>query len=230
MHTKHFSIIFSVLAAALFASRMVPAAATTITVKGDYTYGTSGLTGHAPTIKEDLKPAASFTEQVPLGSGSKTVNFLEFDPAGSSGIACGGRHQPLCNSHNDIVSEAISVTFKFTEPGGNSSTYTVGGEFYANYDGTLNGTEGGADINCSDSTGRNTDCVVWNNNDPLTVKLADGYTLTVDLLDAEDWDITSKISFSMTQKVVDAPEPASLMLLASSLLGLGAVRRRRRAQ
>jgi hypothetical protein len=211
----------------------IAAHATLVTVSGYYTVTTSGLTGNAPGIVDDLKSSTTgsqinFSVSVPT-TGSMTTNFLEFDPSGSSGISnCLG----LCNnSHNDIVSEAVTATFHFTMPTGDSVAAVVTGEFYANYDGKLDGTQGGTNpINCGDS-GNPSDCIVWNSGspNPFTATFANGDVLTVDLNNAHDWDITSTATFSITPDPTPAPEPTSLALLGFGLLGTGALARRRRA-
>jgi hypothetical protein len=134
-----------------------------------------------------------------------STNFLQFDPAGTSGISNSGNCFGSCdNKHNDIVSEQVTATFHFTMPSGDTTASTVTGEFYANYDGPLDGTQGGTNpVNCGDS-GNPADCIVWNNNDPFTATFANGDVLTVDLLNQHDWDITSTATFSVA---VSAPAP-----------------------
>lgn len=193
-----------------------PALATTITVQGNYTVATSGLVGHAPTIVDDLTPNTNFTLNVPT-TGSLTTNFLEFDPASTSGLSSCGTH---C-----VASETVTATFHFTLPTGDSVAHVVTGTFYANYTGHLDGTQGGANpVNCGDN-GTPADCIVWNtNNDPFTATFGNGDILTVTLNNAHDWDITSTATFSITQPV---PEPMSMALLAPALLGFMTIRRRR---
>jgi hypothetical protein len=171
----------------------------TVTVQGYYTIATSGLTGHAPGIvtlgagsvgnhdanglETSTSPGSkiNFSVDVPT-VGSTTKDFLEFDPASTSGINCSP-----CNSHNDIVSETVTATFHFTQPTGDSVAAVVTGEFYANYKGKLDGTQGGTNpINCGDS-GNPADCIVWNSGTPFTATFGNGDVLTVGLNNAHDW-------------------------------------------
>ncbi|MBV8774525.1 MAG: PEP-CTERM sorting domain-containing protein [Deltaproteobacteria bacterium] len=214
MNRKHLWLFVALFVTATLAVAVEPALATTIQVQGNYTIGTSGLTGHAPGIVDDLTPNTNFTLSVPT-TGSLTTNFLEFDPNGSSGLSSCGTH---C-----IASETVTATFHFTLPTGDSVAHAVTGEFYANYTGPLNGTEGGTNVSCGDN-GSPADCIVWNSNDPFTTTFGNGDILTVALNNAHDWDITSTATFSITQPV---PEPMSITILGSALLGLVAIRRRR---
>jgi len=233
MATKHFRSFAIIVMVTLLAVAGSPAFATTISVQGYYIIGTSGLTGNAPGIVDDLKSGTSgshinFSLSVPT-TGSTTTNFLQFDPASSSGISNAGNCYGSCNnSHNDIVSEMVTATFDFTLPTGDSAAAVVTGEFYANYDGKLDGTEGGTNpISCGDS-GSPADCIVWNSGTPFTATFGNGDVLTVALNNAHDWDITSTATFGMTVPTA-VPEPASLALLVVGLLSTVVCGRRRRA-
>jgi hypothetical protein len=164
----------------------------TVTAQGYYTLATSGPHRTRPLASSRSAPAASvitmrtawkrgtspgskinFSVDVPT-VGSTTKDFLEFDPASTSGINCSP-----CNSHNDIVSEAVTATFHFTQPTGDSVAAVVTGEFYANYKGKLDSTQGGTNpINCGDS-GNPADCIVWNSGTPFTATFGNGDVLTV---------------------------------------------------
>jgi hypothetical protein len=43
-----------------------------------------------------------------------------------------------------------------------------------------------------------------------------------------DWNMGQQITFDFTGNAVPAPEPASIVLFSTALLGLGAIRRRNR--
>jgi hypothetical protein len=228
MKTKCLWSFAALFATALLTPPAKQAFATTITVNGNYTIATSGLTGNAPTIIDDLAPATNFTLSVPT-TGNLTTNFLEFDPNNSgSGIYTSANCYGFCdNSHNNIVSEAVTATFHFTNPAGDSTAAVVTGEFYANYSGPLDGTQGGTSpLNCGDS-GNPADCIVWNSGDPITASFSNGDVLTLALNNAHDWDITSTLTASITQDAPPVPEPMSVALFGTALLGFGVIRRQR---
>jgi hypothetical protein len=120
------------------------------------------IQGHGPTIKDDLKTSYPFTN--PLTG----LNFFTASPAASSGLACSSNKNSsnYCGkADNDLVSGVIDITLQLTledvtKRGDKTisttilgtGTLTATGTYYANYNGTLG---------CSQSTGKQTDCVVW---------------------------------------------------------------------
>lgn len=167
-----------------------------------------------------------------VNGGSATYQLLSIDPNGSSG--CGGGSG--CN--HDISDASISVTFSNLMIGGQAVTPTSStdtGTFYADYNSTGAGsyTLSQAGDCSTSSSGDDTDCVVWSSgNNPLDFTLdtaTEDYTLAIDLVDAQDWDITPDVTFTLTGTPVTpptVPEPASMVLFASGLVGLTAIRRR----
>jgi len=137
-----------------------------------------------------------------------TTNFFTASPAGT----CTG-----CVNH--IASGTITATFAFTLPSSATGTLTTTATYSANYSGTLA---------CS-GTANPADCVVWNQPDPLTVNFTDGAVMTVQLNNAQDWAITPTVTFTMTRAPTPAPEPASLVLLGSAIVGMGLLKRYRKA-
>jgi hypothetical protein len=59
------------------------------------------------------------------------------------------------------------------------------------------------------------------------VTLTDGAVVALTLCNAEDWNITPMISGNLKNGPNNVPEPASLVLFMSGLLGLSVIRRRR---
>jgi hypothetical protein len=202
-----------------------------ILVDGTYKVSYYDTTGSKPTISDDL--SRSFKEDLNPGVPTAEVDFFTASPAGSSRIACGGHKEPQCDSTNDIATGTITVTFTFDELGGSkdetllaTGSLTVTGTYEANYDGTLT---------CSTSTGKETDCIDWSLGMKGTdvtdgvlypVDLSNGNLLDVILYDAQDWDITPKISFDLDPK--PTPLPASLPLFAGGAAVVGLVARRRK--
>jgi hypothetical protein len=61
-----------------------------------------------------------------------------------------------------------------------------------------------------------------------TETLSDGVMVQVTLPYETDWNMAQQITFDFTGDAVPAPEPASIVLFSTALLGLGAIRRRNR--
>ncbi len=192
-------------AAALFLMGMASAHASTVTINDTLSISYTG--SEKPGFTDKLKSV-----KLTPGDPSKDYNFFTIVPASCSKSPCG------------TVTGEVSVTIDFTEPATKKSPkvtgdLTVTGTYQANYNGLLG---------CSSSTGKQTDCIDWTYADtPIPVMLSNGQILDVTLYDAQDWDITPKISFELDP----TPLPATLPLFISGLgaIGLLGWRRKRTA-
>jgi hypothetical protein len=223
-------------AATLFLMTGAAAYATTVTVDGNYTVSYTAIHGNGPTFTYtgDLNHSA-FAETLTLNSGVQTsaVPFFTIDPNGSCGTGCVGDTEGT--HHYYTASGTISVTFGFTNLTvlSSSSTLTETGLYQAKY--------GGNPLSpCAIASGSgDTDCITWTANasgghNPLVVNFSNGDTLDIFLSDAEDWNITPKISFELLTTPTGGggsnptPIPAALPLFATGLGAFGLLGWRRK--
>lgn len=186
--------------------------AATVSVGESYTVTKSGFTGNAPGITDDLSHSGTLT--LTPNTWSTSTNFFTASPAGSSGL--GGM--------DPTVIGTLTVTFHFTEAGGVTGSLSETGTFEAKY--------GGAPLaGCTSSPAGDTDCIVWNgaSNTPtgsvvLSTTLSNGNIMNVDFYNAQDWNITPKISFDLAP----TPLPAALPMFAGGLGIVGFLARRKK--
>jgi hypothetical protein len=182
----------------------------------NYTRSTSNQVGNAPTITNPLASGFSFGTAAPLAA----TNFLTTAPASTCGSGCTG---PL----HDTASIRINFSFSFLDSFGGTGGLSEAATYYAKY--------GLPKLPCDASGSTQTDCILWdgaglNGTDSVTklVNLSDGAVVNLTFYNAQDWVITSKIAGTLSAPY-NVPEPASLALFATGLLGLVAIRRRRSA-
>jgi hypothetical protein len=205
----------------------------------EYTYVSAPEnTGKGPTSVTD-NLSHSFTN-IKLNTPITDKNFITVDPASSSGITCGKRGEPLCSGGYDVSEGTLTVTLDFTllqtvttkttgQPKQVVTTdlgtgeLTVTGTYVANYDGRYAGDP------CTD-TGTLTDCIIWSGEPPgatsstFQVQLNQDDAIYVTLFNAQDWDMTPKISLDLDPPT---PLPATLPLLIGGLGVFGFLGRRR---
>jgi hypothetical protein len=195
---------------AVVVTSAAPAYATTVSVGESYTVTETGFTGNKPSITKDL----TGNLMLGLNTWSTATNFLTLSPAGYSGLS----------GSDPTVTGTITVTLNFTEAGGVTGSLTETGIYEAKY--------GGAPLSgCTSSPAGDTDCIVWKgaSNTPngsviLAATLTNGQIVDVDFYNAQDWNITPKISFDLDP----TPLPATLPLFAGGLGLIGYLTRRRK--
>jgi hypothetical protein len=203
--------LFAVSATWLLAS-LASAHAATVTVGESYTITETGFTGNQPSISDKLNGNLTLTNN----TWSTATSFFTASPANSSGL----------RGRDPTVTGTLNVTLNFTEAGGITGSVTESALYEAKYGGSaLSG--------CTNSSGPDTDCIVWNgaSNTPngsviLAATMSNGSIIDVDFYNAQDWAITPTISFDLRA----TPLPATLPLFVSGLgiLGLIAQRRKRK--
>ena len=191
-----------------------PTFAATVSVGESYSVTELGFTGNAPGISDDL--SHNGTLNLTKNVWSAPTDFFTASPDSRSGLS----------GMNPTVIGTLTVTLHFTEAGGVTGSLTETGIFEAKYGGTpLAG--------CTSSPAGDTDCIVWNGapNTPtgsvvLAATLSNGEIMDVDFYNAQDWNITPKISFDLDP--TPTPLPAALPMFAGGLGMLGFLTRRKK--
>jgi hypothetical protein len=225
-----------IAAAAAFLAAASSSYATT-TINGSYTATASGT--NAPYVNYDPAGgtyyyfAPSFTQTLTtVGSTTTASPFIELTPQSSG---------------SGTVSGSVAVALTLTDASNaavTSFSYTNGGDAVTLTNGVLNITAN-YDIYYA-ASGVNaayTDCVVWNAascstnvstsgsttlGETVTATFADGEVLALNLYNWADWDMEPNISFTFVAgpTVAQTPEPASIAVFGSGLIGLAMIRRR----
>jgi hypothetical protein len=170
--------------------------ATTVTVTGSYTIGYTPIHGNGPTITKLLSDP--FTLTLTIDVPTPHYNFFTANPASTCGSGC----------VNFTASGTITVSFNFTQPAGQTKTFTETALYQAKYSGPA--------LSCTTSPPGQTDCITWDpSNDPMVVNFPNHFVLYVTFYNAQDWAITPQISF------LGVPGPIAGSGLEGVLLALG---------
>jgi hypothetical protein len=193
-----------------------PASASTISLTDSWTEGTAThQTGSLPTLSTTANQSTSNLGTVSPLSNPKTQSLAQ-------GVATSGEALFVAVPNGFGTNEAdIPITFTLSD-GIGSIVFTDYINYYANY-------------------GTDTDDLAWTTSPASspgylssaasfvqTETLSDGVMVQVQLPYETDWNMGQQITFDYTGNSVPVPEPASVVLFSTALLGLGAIRRRNR--
>lgn len=191
-----------------------PASASTISLTDSWTEGTAThQTGSLPTLSTTANQSTSNLGTVSPISNPKTQSLAQ-------GVATSGEVLFVAVPNGYGTNEAdIPITFTLSD-GIGSVMFTDYINYYANF-------------------GTDTDDLAWSTSPASSPgylssgslvqseTLSDGVMVQVQLPYETDWNMGQQITFDYTGNNVPVPEPATMTLLASGLVGLGLVRRRR---
>ena len=216
MNSKHITIAAALIAAPLLAVVAQTASASTISLTDSWTQGTAThQTGSLPTLSTAANQSTSNLGFVSPLSNPKTQSLTQ-------GVATSGEVLFVAVPNGSGTNAAdIPITFTLSD-GIGSVTFTDYINYYANF-------------------GTDTDDLAWTTSPASspghlssapslvqTETLSDGVMVQVTLPYETDWNMAQQITFDFTGNAVPAPEPASIVLFTTALLGLGAIRRRNR--
>jgi hypothetical protein len=214
MNSKHITIAAALIAAPLLAPVARPASASTISLTDSWTQGTAThQTGSLPTLSITANQSTSNLGTVSPLSNPKTQSLAQ-------GVATSGEVLFVAVPNGSGTNAAdIPITFTLSD-GIGSVTFTDYINYYANY-------------------GTDTDDLAWTTSPASspgylssaaslvqTETLSDGVMVQLTLPYETDWNMGQQITFDYTGSSV--PEPGSIVLFSTALLGLGAIRRRSR--
>lgn len=228
------NIICAAAIAAITASAfaaIAPAAADTIEVVSYsviYTK-TSSSFGPGATISNNLQTGTSHEFSLTVnGAASSAVNFFTAAP-GSCNSYCISHYLVNATAYGTVT---VAMNFKDITTGATGSFSGILGDYSAKYT--------GAALACANDAGSagggQTDCIDWQGSGgyegfSITVPVVLGAdVLKVTLYNQEDWNITPKISFQLTDPgTTPLPGALPLFVSGSGLLGLLGWRRQKRS-
>jgi hypothetical protein len=215
MNSKHITIAAALIAAPLLAVVAQPASASTVSLTDSWTVGTAThQTGYLPTLSTASQSTSNLGFVSPL-SNPKTQSL-------ALGVATSGEvlFVAVPNGYGTNAAD-IPITFTLSD-GIGSVTFTDYINYYANF---------GTDKDDLAWTTSPASAPGYLSSAPSLVQtetLSDGVMVQVTLPYETDWNMAQQITFDFTGDAVPTPEPASIVLFSTALLGLGAIRRRNR--
>jgi hypothetical protein len=231
------------VAAFVFGASVANATSPTgLAISGSYSVAVSSTptdtySAPTPSISNDLGTASSpatnpptndFTGTTTLFNATTTSASLYTDAPNSYSSCTGANHDCTGTVTQDLV-----LTMDLSDGLGGTATLTADVQFSATYTGSDSGSDYLFYMDEDDGTESNettSNCNESNNcageADVVSVTFSDGATADVDLYGSSDWDMTSVITFTPLTGPRAVPEPASMVLFASGLAGLGLLRRR----
>ncbi len=214
MNSKYITIAATLLAAPLLAVVAQPASASTISLTNSWTEGTAThRSGSLPTLSTTANQSTSNLGTVSPLTNPKTQSLAQ-------GVATSGEVLFVAVPNGSGTNEAdIPITFTLSD-GIGSVSFTDYINYYANY-----GTDKD-DLAWTTSPASSPGYLSSAASLVQTETLSDGVMVQITLPYETDWNMAQQITFDYIGDSV--PEPASMLVLSTALLGLGAIRWRNR--